>query len=98
MTSLEQLQKEVHESNDRLHETVRDGFSGIHSRLDILNGRVFTGERDRAAQGAELAALHERVTNLELAAPSRWRERGAVAGAGAALGLLVDFVAKLLGK
>lgn len=43
---------------DRLHETMRDGFQGLHRRLDELNGRTRKTELD-------VAGLEPRVKSLE---------------------------------
>ena len=50
---------------DRLYKTLDDGFSGVHSRLDRLNGAI--GEHT-----AELAVLKDR------AHPAAWG--GAIGG------------------
>ncbi len=39
---------------DRLHDTMRDGFAGVHTRLDALNDRTRENEND-------ITRLDERV-------------------------------------
>ena len=36
-----------------LHDTIRDGFQGVHDRLDLINGRLRQTEQD-------VAVLHDR--------------------------------------
>lgn len=42
----------------RVYEQIDDGFSGVHSRLDVLNGRTGRGE-------VADAELRQRITSVE---------------------------------
>lgn len=43
---------------ERVYEQMDDGFSGVHSRLDVLNGRTGKGE-------VADAELRQRITSVE---------------------------------
>ena len=59
---------------DRLTEAMAQGFSGVHSRLDALNGRTRTAETN-------IVRLQERMK-----AKSHWPKIGGISGIAALVG------------
>lgn len=49
----------------RLYETIDDGFRGVHSRLDVLNGRTVKGEISDAEIRTGAVLFDRRLTNVE---------------------------------
>lgn len=45
----------------RLYQTTDDGFKGVHARLDVLNGRVGTGERERSDLMSRMNTVEKEV-------------------------------------
>lgn len=74
-----------------LQTIVAQGFTGIHDRLDKLNGRVYTGEKERAELQTEVAVLKSR-DEIRRDPPSNLKIAGWGAGAAAALGTLWEFI------
>jgi hypothetical protein len=68
---------------DQIHQTLRDGFAGIHERLDALNGRT------RAVE-TEVAVLKDRDTRDPTA---RWTAVFAIVG-----GVVYQAAEKMFGK
>lgn len=48
---------------DRLYETTDTGFKGVHSRLDLLNGRTLKGEIERENIRTRIISLEKEVFN-----------------------------------
>lgn len=68
---------------DRLYDTMRDGFAGIHARLDAINGRTHEHATD-------IASLKERIGSGKAAA---WG-----GGVGAFIVTLAEGLRWLLGR
>jgi hypothetical protein len=61
---------------DRLTEAMAAGFSGVHSRLDSLNGRTRTNENN-------IVRIQERLKQTQK--PSHWPKIGGFSGIAAML-------------
>lgn len=70
---------------ERLYQTIDDGFRGVHSRLDRMNGRVGTTEQ-------AIAVLKDRSEGSKSAAAA-WG-----GGIGAVIVAVVEAVRWLVGK
>lgn len=46
---------------DRLYETTDAGFKGVHTRLDVLNGRTLKGEIDRENLRTRVVSLEKEI-------------------------------------
>jgi hypothetical protein len=86
----------------KLQVLVEQGFSslgqtvgGINTRLDTLNGRVYTGEQDRSALASRVSAIEGRLEGTPVAL-SKTKITGIAAAAGGVLLTAWEFLKPFL--
>lgn len=102
LTHIEHLRADAVRSADELRRLVKDGFSGVHSRLDTLNGRVGGLEQGESAHHERIGALERTVeSTFDAQKPSRRQQTvtfSVGAGAGAVIVKLLEMAGKAIGQ
>lgn len=73
MSEAAMTREDLRDTEGRLTEQMRDGFAGVHERLDRLNGRVRKGETVEVEHAVKIQTLEREMREVRTSAAGAGR-------------------------